>query len=185
MTNRFIVTPLNGERFITTKNSGDKSLIVNTSIENAKDVNRIGVVVSIPLDYEGNIQVGDNVVVQHNVFRTYFDGQGVMRESDFHIKEDLFFVQPDLIYLIIRDGKKISVDYYCFVEPVFEEKKWIGKEERQHVGKVKYTNSILSKLGIEEGSIIAFKEHSEYEFQIEEETLYRIRTNCILAELQA
>jgi len=163
----------------------DKNLIINTSIENAKDVNRIGVVVSVPLDYEGNIKIGDNVVVQHNVFRTYFDGQGVMRESDFHIKDDLFFVQPELIYLIIRDGEKISVDYYCFVEPIFEEKKWIGKVERQHVGKVKYTNDVLSRLGIENGSIIAFKEHSEYEFQIEGELLYRMRTNCILAELQA
>jgi hypothetical protein len=50
-----------------------KTLIINTSIENAKDVNRIGV--ALPLNYEGNI-VGDHVVVQHNVFRTYFDGSG-------------------------------------------------------------------------------------------------------------
>ena len=123
MPDRFIISPLNGERFITKKQVGDKTLIVNTSIENAKDVNRVGVVISLPLDYDGNILVGDNVIVQHNVFRTFFDGQGLTRESDFHIQGDLFQVLPELIYLIIRGDRKVAVNENVFVEPIIENKK--------------------------------------------------------------
>jgi len=41
MPDRFIVTTLNGEKFITEKQLGDKKLIVNTSIEHASNVNRM------------------------------------------------------------------------------------------------------------------------------------------------
>lgn len=185
MPDRFIVSPLNGEKFITEKKIGDKTLIINTSIEHAKDVNRIGVVVSLPLNYEGNIQVGDQVVLQHNVFRTYFDGAGLTRESDFHITGDLYQVLPELIYLIIRGNQKIAVDNYVFVAPIVEEKKWIGEVEQQHVGIVRYSNQILENQGIQPGDKIAFGTDCEYEFFIEEERLYRIRTYRILAKLES
>lgn len=184
MPSKFIVTPLNGEKFINTKQVGDKTLITNTSIEHASNVNRIGIVVSIPLDYEGNVRVGDHVVVQHNVFRTYFDGKGRTRESDFHIKDDLFQVLPELIYLIIRGKEKIAVDNYVFISPIFENRKWIGETELEHVGFVKYTNEILLKLGINAGDKIAFGTDCEYEFNIDNERLYRMRTSRILAKLE-
>ncbi len=184
MTDKFIVSPLNGEKFLNTKQVGDKTLITNTSIEHASNVNRIGVVVSLPINYEGNIQVGDNVVVQHNIFRTYFDGQGRTRESDFHIKDDLFQVLPELIYLIIRGEDKIAVDNYVFITPIVENKKWIGETELEHVGFVKYTNEVLLKLGINVGDKIAFGTDCEYEFLLDNERLYRMRTSRILAKLE-
>src|SRR6188768_2255081 len=134
MTDRFLVSPLNNEKFITEKQVGDKKLIINTSIEYAENVNRIGVVESLPLEYNGVVKVGDHVVVQHNVFRTYFDGQGLTRESDAHIHGDLFQVMPELIYLIIRGDEIISVDDFCFVKPIIETKKWIGDVEIEHQG---------------------------------------------------
>ena len=185
MPDRFIVTPYNGEKFITTKKVGDKTLIINTSIENAKDVNRIGIVVSLPLDYEGNIQVGDHVVVQHNVFRTYFDGQGKTRESDSYIKENLFQILKEQIFLIFRGEETISVDNFVFIEPIIEEKKWIGATELEHVGIVKYSNRILESQGVFVGDKIAFKTDSEYEFVINGKRLYRMRTRNILAKLTA
>lgn len=184
MPDRFIVSPLNGEKFINTKQVGDKTLIINTSIEHASNVNRIGVVISLPLNYEGNIKVGDNVVVQHNVFRTYFDAQGLTRESDFHIKDDLFQVLPELIYLIIRGEEKIAVDNYVFITPIVEEKKWIGEVEQEHVGIVKYSNDVLIRQGINIGDKIAFGTDCEYEFYIDNERLYRMRTSRILAKLE-
>ena len=185
MPDRFIISPLNGEKFINTKQVGDKTLIINTSIEHASNVNRIGVVVSIPMNYEGNIKVGDHVIVQHNIFRTYFDGQGKTRESDFHIKENYFQVLPELIYLIIRGEEKIAVDNYVFVSPVIEEKKWIGEVEQEHIGIVVYNNEVLKKLGIKSGDKIVFGTDSEYEFNIYGQRLYRVRTNRILAKLDA
>jgi len=183
MPDRFIVTPFNGEKFITTKKVGDKTLIINTSIENAKDVNRIGVVVSLPLNYEGNIQIGDQVVIQHNIFRTYFDGQGKTRESDSYIKDKLFQVLPEQIFLIFRGEETISVDNFVFIEPIIEEKKWIGTTELEHVGIVKYSNRILEAQGVFVGDKIAFKSDSEYSFDIKGIKLYRIRTRNILAIL--
>lgn len=184
MPDRFIVSPLNNEKFITEKTVGDKKLIINTSIENAKDVNRIGVVESLPLNYEGNILVGDHVVVQHNVFRTYFDGKGLTRESDSHISGNLFQVLPELIFLIIRGEEKIGVDDFCFVVPIVEDKKWIGKVEEKHQGIIEYSNNFLESIGVFPGDKIAFKEDSEYEFIIEGKKLYRMRNNCILAKLE-
>lgn len=185
MPDSFIVTPFNGEKFITTKKVGDKTLIINTSIENAKDVNRIGIVISLPLNYEGNIQVGDKVVVQHNVFRTYFDGKGLTRESDSYIKDNLFQVLPEQIFLIFRGDEVISVDNFVFIEPIIEEKKWIGSVELEHVGIVKYSNRILKAQGVFEGDKIAFKTDSEYEFVINDKRLYRMRTKNILAKLNS
>lgn len=185
MPTKFIISPLNGEKFINTKQIGEKTLITNTSIEHASNVNRIGVVMSIPLNYEGNIQVGDQVVVQHNVFRTYFDGAGLTRESDFHIKDNLYQVSPELIYLIIRGEEKIAVDQYVFIEPIVEEKRWIGSVEQEHVGYVVYTNDILKKSGIKSGDKIAFGTDCEYEFLLNEQRLYRMRTSRILAKLEA
>jgi hypothetical protein len=118
------------------------------------------------------------------VFRTYFDGSGITRESDFHIKDDLFQVSPDLIFLIIRGNEKIAVDGFVFITPIIEEKKWIGEVERPHVGIVRYANSALLASGVKEGNAIAFLTDSEYEFIIDGERLCRMRTNCILAELE-
>jgi len=185
MPDRFIVSPYNGEKFITTKVVGDKTLIINTSIENAKDVNRIGVVESLPLNYEGNIQIGDKVVLQHNIFRTYFDGQGKTRESDSYIKDNLFQALPEQIFLIFRGEETISVDGFVFIEPIVEEKKWVGAVELEHVGIVKYSNNILESQGVFVGDKIAFKKDSEYEFMINDQRLYRMRTRNILAKLNA
>jgi hypothetical protein len=35
---------------------------------------------------------------------------------------------PELIYLIIRGDKTISVDNYVFVEPIIIDEKWVGKK---------------------------------------------------------
>lgn len=183
MYSQFIISPLNGEKFRTTKKVGDKELIINTSIEHAIDVNRIGVVESVPIDYNGNIKVGDNIVVQHNIFRTYFDGQGLTRESKFHIKDNYFKVEPELIYLIIRGEEIISVDNYVFVSPIFEEVKWKGRVEKQHQGILKYDNQILLSKGIKKGDTVVFSPNSEYQFDIFDETLYRMRVKRILAKL--
>lgn len=185
MPNRFIVSPLNGEKFINTKQVGNKTLITNTSIEHASNVNRIGVVVSLPLNYEGNIVVGDHVIVQHNIFRSYFDGKGLTRESDAHIKDNLYQVLPELIYLILRGEEKIAVDGYVFVEPIIEDKKWVGPTELEHVGIIKYSNKTLESNGVFAGDKIAFQSDGEYEFLLDGIRLYRMRTSFILSKLSA
>jgi co-chaperonin GroES (HSP10) len=181
---KFVISPYGGENFKTTKEVNGKDLVINTSIEYAENVNRVGVVEEIPLDYEGIIQKGDKVVVQHNVFRDYFDGKGLTRKSDFHIKDNLYQCAVELVFLIIKDNEFLGVDDFCFVEPIFEEKKWIGKTEVQHVGIVKYDNKTLNRNNVFKGDKIAFKKDSEYPFDINGEVSYRMRNRNILCKLE-
>jgi hypothetical protein len=52
-------------------------------------------------------------------------------------------VLPELIYLIIRGDKTISVDNYVFVEPIIIDEKWVGKKRITARRNIKYSNAIL------------------------------------------
>ena len=184
-TNRFIVSPKGGNHFINEKQIGGQMMVVNTSIEDHRNVNRIGIIEALPLEYEGNVKIGDEVIVQHNIFRDFFDMKMITRKSSFHFKDNLFFIPEELIYLIIRDGKYISVDTYCFIEPIFKEERWTGKTEIEHQGIVKYANDYLNSIGIFEGDKIAFENDGEIEFLIDDERLYKMRDSMILAKVFA
>lgn len=176
---KFIISPINNEQYV--NQIGD--LIVNTSIEEAEDVQRIGVVHSLPFGYSGFIQKGDLVVVQHNVFRITFDDWGIPRQSDNFIKDNLFGVTPDIIYAVIRDGKIMSSDNYIFVEPIVEEDFWLGKQTLKNQGIAKYVNPAMEVQGVVQGARIAFGNFSEYLFKIFGEELYLIRNKKIMAVL--
>lgn len=184
-TSKFIITPKGGSNFINEKEFNRKTFVVNTSIEEAINVNRIGIVIELPLNYNGNVKVGDEVVVQHNVFRDWFDSKGNTRKSMFHFKDDLFFVDYDNLFLICRNGVFIAVDNFCFIEPITEDKRWIGIVEVEHQGIVHFGNKRLEKQGVFKGDTIAFATDSEYEFQIYDKKLYRIRTENILVKISA
>ena len=184
-TDKFIVTPKGGNHFVNERKVGGQMMVVNTSIENAKDVNREGIIVSLPLEYSGNIKVGDEVILHHNIFRDYFDMKMITRKSTYHIKDNLFLVPDGLIYLIKKENGYEAVDDYCFIEPIFEEIRWTGKQEREHLGTVKYGNKLLEAIGIYEGDTIAFEKDGEYEFIIDDLRLYRMRAEMILAIIPA
>lgn len=184
-TNRFIVSPKGGNHFINDKKIGSQTIVINTSIEDHKNVNRVGIIQSIPLEYEGNIQVGDEVIVQHNIFRDYFDMKGITQKSSFHVKDNLFFVPEELIYLINRNKEYISVDDYCFIEPIFKEERWIGKVEQEHLGIVKYGNKNLESIGVFNGDLIAFENDGEVEFLVDDIRLYKMKDSMILVKIPA
>lgn len=140
---KFIISPINNEQYV----NQIGNLIVNTSIEEAEDVQRIGVVESLPFTYSGFIQKGDLVVVQHNVFRITLDDWGFPRQSDNFIKDNLFGVTPDIIYAVVRDGKIMSSDDYIFVEPIVEEDFWLGKQTVKNQGFAKYVNPTMEAQG--------------------------------------
>ncbi len=176
---KFLISPINNEQYI--NKIGD--LIVNTSIEEAENVQRIGEVINVPFDYQGFIQKGDLVVVQHNVFRITFDDWGVPRQSDNHIVENLFGVSPDIIYAVIRDGKIMSSDNYIFVEPIVEEDFWLGKQTLKNQGFAKYVNPTMEKQGVFQGVRIAFGSFSDYLFEIFGEKLFLMRNKKVMAIL--
>jgi hypothetical protein len=176
---KFIISPLNGEQYVNEKDG----LIVNTSIEEACDVQRVGVVKSVPVGYEGDIKTGDKVVVQHNIFRVTFDDQGIPRQSDSHIKDDLFGIPKDLIYLIIRDEEIIAPDDVLFVEPIIEHDEWHGYKALENIGIAKYVNADMQSQGISSGDKIAFKSFSNYEFELFGTKYWMMKSRRITAKL--
>ena len=87
---KFIVTPLN-KRYNNEINVGDKKLIVNSSVEEFTFISREAKVVSIPSEYKTDINVGDTIIIHHNVFRRWYDQKGVERNSSSYFKENLYF----------------------------------------------------------------------------------------------
>jgi co-chaperonin GroES (HSP10) len=179
----FIISPKDGKEFNNTAIVEGIEMITSTSIEEAVDVNRFGIVKAIPINYKGNVQVGDEVVVHHNVFRSAYDHKGVIVKSHNHIKDDLYWVQESLVYMIVRNGFKQACTGFVFIEPENEEDYYLGHVEKAHTGTIKYGNENLNLKGLEQGQKIAFKRNCEYPFEINGEKLYLMMDKRITATL--
>ena len=73
---RFIVRPIKGKRYNNTKEIGGLEFITSTSEEDVSASNREAEVISVPLNYKGEIEKGDVLLVHHNVFKFYNDMKG-------------------------------------------------------------------------------------------------------------
>lgn len=170
----FIIKPLD-KRYENTKSIGDKELIVNSNIENHIFVSKKAVVVSTPAAYKTKIKIGDEVYIHHNVLRRYYDQKGKEKNSGTYFKNELYFCSPEQIYMY---NLKSHLDY-CFVKPILNTHDLDNKKEQPNVGIVKYTNKTLEALGITPGTLITFTPNSEFEFIIDGERLYCMKSNDI------
>ena len=170
----FIVKPLKS-RYDNVRKIGDKTLIINTTIENHLFVSKQAVVVSTPAAYSSPIKVGDKLYVHHNLFRRWYDQKGKERNSATYFKDDLYFCAPNQIYMY--NGN--SFNNYCFVSPVHDTDHLNTKKEKPNVGIVKYSNSTLEDVGIIPGTLVTFTPNSEFEFIIGDELLYCMKSNDI------
>ena len=176
----FIIQPKNG-RYTNEVEVGDKKLIVNTTMDNHKFVNRVGVVMSVPLIGDTDLSVGDEVIVHHNVFRRFYDVRGNEKNSTSYFKEDMYFCYYDQIFLYKHNNQWKAPGNFCFVKPILKKEKQIisDEKEQKRIGILKYGNSSLEAFKIHEGDLVGFSPSSEYEFIIDENRLYRMRTNDI------
>jgi hypothetical protein len=170
----FIVKPYDS-RYDNIRRVDDTNLIINTSIENHRFISKKAVVVSTPAAYTTKINIGDELYIHHNVFRRWYDQKGNERNSSTHFKDDLYFVSPGQIYMY---NLKPHLDY-CFVKPLKNQNLLENRKEQPNVGIVKYTNSALEAVGIIPGTLITFTPNSEFEFIIEGERLYCMKSNDI------
>ena len=175
----FIVKPL-GERYANTKKIGEKELILNTKIESWKFVNRFAEVVSTPLAFTTSINKGDIIVVHQNVFRRFYDMQGEQVNSRSYFKNDLYFVAIDQIYLYKNKDKWLSFGDRCFVKPIKNSDSILNRKEDPYVGILKIGNNSLEASKINPGDMIGFKPGAEWEFFIDEERLYCMKSNDIV-----
>ena len=170
----FIVKPLN-ERYDNIQKVDDKTLIINTGIENHRFVSKKAAVVSTPAAYTSKIKVGDELYVHHNIFRRWYNMKGEEKNSSTFFKDDLYFVSPEQIYMY---NLKPHLDY-CFVKPLKNQNLLENRKEQPNVGVMKYNNSSLEALGITPGTLITFTPNSEFEFIIDGERLYCMKSNDI------
>lgn len=176
----FIIQPKNG-RYTNEVSVGDKKLIINTTMDDHKFVNRVGVVMSVPLIGDTDLSIGDEVIVHHNVFRRFYDVRGVEKNSSSYFKEDMYLCYYDQIFLYKHNNQWKAPGNFCFVKPILKKEKQIisDEKEQKRIGILKYGNSSLEAFKIHEGDLVGFSPSSEYEFIIEEDRLYRMRTNDI------
>ena len=170
----FIVKPLE-ERYDNIRRVDDNNLIINTSIENHRFVSKKAVVVSTPAAYTTKINIGDELYVHHNIFRRWYDQKDRERNSSTYFKDDMYFVAPEQIYMY---NNKPHLDY-CFVKPLKNQNILENRKEQPNVGIVKYSNKSLEALKITPGTLITFTPNSEFEFIIEGERLYCMKSNDI------
>jgi hypothetical protein len=170
----FIVKPYKA-RYDNIRKIGDKTLIINTTIENHRFVSKEAVVVSVPAAFDSQIKPGDKVYVHHNLFRRWYDQKGNERNSSSYFKDDLYFASIDQIYMY---NDKCHLNY-CFVKPVLNNDNLDVIKEQPNVGIIKYTNSSLEAIGITPGTLVTFTPSSEFEFIIGNERLYCMKSNDI------
>ena len=171
---QFIIKPKK-ERYDNIRNIDDKTLIINTNIEDHQFVSKKAVVVSTPAAFDTDIRPGDEVYVHHNIFRRWYNMKGEEKNSSTYFKDDLYFAHLDQIYMY---NLKCHLDY-CFVSPLKEINDFSTLKEREHFGILKYSNKSLERVGLNPGALVVFTPNSEFEFIIEGERLYCMKSNDI------
>ena len=179
----FIVKPV-GKRYDNEKKVGDKTLIINASIESFKSVNNYAEVVATPLAYNTGIKVGDIIVIHHNVFRRFYDMRGNQKDSRSMFIDGLYFVAPDQIYLYGNTKKWKTFNDRCFVIPIKNKDSFSLEKEQELIGILKYGNSSLQALGINPGDLIGYTPGSEFEFVVDEKKLYCMKSNDIVIKYE-
>ena len=151
----FIVEPY-GQRYNNEVKVGDKSLIINTQIETFKAVNNIAKVIEVPLSYKTPVKKGDLIMIHHNVFRRWYNVRGEEKNSKSYFKDGLYFVQQDQVYLYKSKDKWKSFGDRCFVAPLKDSVEIHNVLEQNLIGVLKYGNSALEALEINEGDLIGY-----------------------------
>lgn len=181
----FIATPFGNKRYDNTKFMGDVEVVTSTSEENHKASNRLAVVQSVPLQYDGPIEPGDILLVHHNVFKFYNDISGKRKSGKSHLWAELFLIDNEQFFMYKKKERWYAHDRYCFVKPVPPNNASIFRptSEEPLMGIMKYPNKYLEGQGVVEGTVVSFTPESEYEFTVDNEKLYRVYDHQITFSL--
>jgi hypothetical protein len=179
----FIVKPV-GQRYDNEIKVEGGNLVLNTKIESFKSVNNLAEVVAIPLAYSTDIQVGDFVIIHHNVFRRFYDMKGKQKNSRSYFMNDLYFCDIDQIYLYKRDKEWMSFGDRCFIKPLKNIDHLKLDKEQRLIGILKYGNSSLKALKISEGDLVGYTPNGEFEFVVEGQRLYCMKSNDIVIKYE-
>ena len=179
----FIIKPV-GERYSNELKVGDKKLILNSKIESHKFVNNIAEVVSTPLAVTTPVKVGDEVLVHHNIFRRYYNIKGEEVNSSKYFKDNMYFCQLDQIYMYKHIYSWNTFNNRCLVAPVVNKDDLYSSKDKKHIGILKYANKSLKDKNVDVGDIVGFTPNSEFEFIVNNELLYCMKTKDIVIKYE-
>ena len=168
----YIISPTGG-RYNNSKKVDDKELILNTEIFNHQYINRKAKVIATPLLFSSPLNVGDDIIVHHNIFRRWLDVKGIERNSRSYWKEDMYIVSEDQVYLYKKENW-IAMPGYSFVKPLTSIDKLKSETERPLVGVIKYSDGTFKN-----NELVGFTPNSEFEFVVDGERLYRVLNKFI------
>ena len=169
----YVVKP-KGSRYNNSKKVGDKDLILNTEIFNHQYINRQATVISTPIIGNTNIEVGNDVIVHHNVFRRWHNQRGEEKNSRSYFKEDTYIISQDQIFLYKTFWQWKTIPGFCWVKPIKNFNKLDIDQEQPLMGIIEYADK-----GFNKGDLVGFTPNSEYEFVIDGQKLYRVLSKFI------
>ena len=169
----YVVKPKGG-RYNNSKKVGDKDLILNTEIFNHQYINRQATVISKPIIGNTNIEVGDDVIVHHNVFRRWHNQHGEEKNSRSYFNEDTYIISQDQIFLYKTFWQWKTIPGFCWVKPIKNFNKLDIDQEQPLMGIIEYADK-----GFNKGDLVGFTPNSEYEFVIDGQKLYRVLSKFI------
>ena len=104
------------------------------------------------------------------------NGKSFLRDNTFFLDDSQYYA-----YRTHESEDWNCLQDYCFVVPVEKKDYYIQKlsKEEPLTGVVKYSNESLTKLGVNKGDMVCFEPHSEYEFTVDGEKMYRMYTRNI------
>lgn len=175
----FIVKPL-GDIYANSIQLGNKKLILNSNIENHKFVNRLAVVIETPSLFKTIIKKGSVVVIHHNVFRRFYDIRGNEKNSRSYLMDDKYLVSIDQVFMFVEDNELKAFGDRCFVKPIKSSSEKTTDSLHYRKGVLFYDNDSLNNLNVFSGDIVNYKKMREFEFYINNELLYCMKSNDIL-----
>ena len=168
----YIISPI-GNRYNNSVRVDNKELVLNTEVFNHQYINRRAKIIATPLLFQSPLNVGDEVIVHHNIFRRWHDVKGRERNSRSYWKDNKYIISKDQIYLYKKDNW-IAMPGYSFVKPLEAISTYNTENERPLIGIIKYSDETFNK-----EELVGFKPGSEFEFIINGERLYRVMNNFI------
>ena len=168
----FIVSPI-GRRYNNSKKIENKELILNTEMFNHQYVNRLAKVIATPLLFQSPLNVGDEVIVHHNVFRRWLNVKGIEKNSRSYWKNNKYIISEDQIYLYKREDW-IAMPGYSFIKPIKSKNQLSEYIEEPLIGVIKYSDGTFNR-----DELVGFTPNSEYEFIIGDKRLYRVLNKFI------
>ena len=168
----FIISPI-GERYNNSKKIGDKELVLNTEIFNHQYVNRLAKVIATPLLFQSPINMGDEVIVHHNVFRRWYNVKGSEKNSRSYLEENKYLVSEDQIFLYKTTEWKASPSY-SIIKPIKSKDSFSITSEEPLVGIIKYSDGTFNK-----NELVGYLPKIQCEDFIDGERLYRVKNNFI------